>query len=253
MCRRPNGRGELKSHAPPPPHCRYHSHQPLKYAARTFEGVKLEAGPNIPTGSVNSLSVCEACMNDEQQRFEMRDPSRPTRLPLGITPDRLEPYLVQHEPREQDTDPDMECDFFETRQAFLNLCQGGNHFQFDTIRRAKHSSMMVLYHLHNPDAPTVATSCNVCNVEIEPGAGFRCSVCADFDICAGCKERVGHAHPLTAQVHKVDETRVRLTDKERRERHEQLQRTMQLLVHACGCVNPQCSSNSCRKVNDYVC
>ena len=44
-------------------------------------------------------------------------------------------------------------------QAFLSLCQG-NHYQFDTIRRAKHSSAMVLYHLHNPDAPAFASTCN---------------------------------------------------------------------------------------------
>jgi len=180
-------------------------------------------------------------------------------------------------------------------QSFLNLCQGTNHYQFDTIRRAKHSSMMVLFFLHNPEAPTVATTCNVCNIEIDPGGGYRCTVCNDFDICLACKERTGHQHPLVVSspgllhvwkqhfmhvsfwslrkttrvahppvfpltsphppltppqehVRKVDETRVRLTDKERQERHMQMQRTMTLLIHASSCVNPQCVSNSCRKV-----
>ena len=80
-------------------------------------------------------------------------------------------------------------------QTFLSLCQG-NHYQFDTLRRAKHSSMMVLYHLHNPSAPAFTTSCNVCNAEIEPGAGWRCTVCSDFDICTACKTHTGHPHPL---------------------------------------------------------
>ena len=48
--------------------------------------------------------------------------------------------------------------------------------------------------------------------------------------------------------HKMDETRQRLTEKERTERSLQLQRTMALLVHACDCKNPNCSSSSCRKV-----
>jgi E1A/CREB-binding protein len=52
----------------------------------------------------------------------------------------------------EDPDPEVTNEHFDTRQAFLSLCQG-NHYQFDQLRRAKHSSMMVLYHLHNPDAP----------------------------------------------------------------------------------------------------
>jgi len=88
------------------------------------------------------------------------------------------------------------------RQAFLSLCQG-NHYQFDSMRRAKHSSMMVLYHLHNPDAPAFVCTCNQCGVEIEPGQGFRCTVCQDFDMCANCRMTAGHQHPLTVRARPV--------------------------------------------------
>jgi E1A/CREB-binding protein len=80
--------------------------------------------------------------------------------------------------------------------------------------------------------------------------------------------REGSTHPLhptlnnnnaplqkhhTPQAHnsnlgRIDETRTRLTEQERAERAAQLQRTLQLLVHACSCNNPQCGSSSCRKV-----
>lgn len=68
------------------------------------------------------------------------------------------------------------------------------------MRRAKHSSMMVLYHLHNPDAPAFSCSCNACGMEIEPGQGFRCSVCPDFDMCTNCKHTVGHQHQLVVRT-----------------------------------------------------
>merc|ERR1711966_135418 len=64
-----------------------------------------------------------------------------------------------------DDDEELDCEFLNNRQAFLNLCQG-NHYQFDLLRRAKHSSMMVLWHLHNRDAPKFVQQCAICSREI---------------------------------------------------------------------------------------
>lgn len=98
-----------------------------------------------------------------------------------------------------DEDEILESEFFDTRQAFLSLCQG-NHYQYDTLRRAKHSSMMVLYHLHNPTAPAFVTTCNRCHLDIETGQGWRCDVCPDYDVCNSCYYKDGgidHPHKLT--------------------------------------------------------
>ncbi|KAL5699796.1 histone acetyltransferase [Ranunculus cassubicifolius] len=106
----------------------------------------------------------------------------------------------------KDMDDILESEFFDTRQAFLSLCQG-NHYQYDTLRRAKHSSMMVLYHLHNPTAPAFVATCNICHNEIETGQGWRCESCTDYDLCNTCynkDERVGHPHKLTKHLSVAD-------------------------------------------------
>jgi E1A/CREB-binding protein len=46
----------------------------------------------------------------------------------------------------------------------------------------------------------------------------------------------------------LDENRMRLTEQERLERQQQLQKTLELLVHSCNCNNPSCSSSSCRRL-----
>lgn len=48
-----------------------------------------------------------------------------------------------------DEDPFMEQECLDTRIAFLNFCQK-KYYQFDQLRRAKYSTLMLLSELHNP-------------------------------------------------------------------------------------------------------
>lgn len=116
-----------------------------------------------------------------------------------------------------DSDEILDSEFFDTRQAFLSLCQG-NHYQYDNLRRAKHSSMMVLYHLHNPTAPAFATTCNICLLDIDAGQGWRCEVCPDFDVCNTCyrkDNKFRHPHTLTHHPSMADH------DAQNQEAHQQ--------------------------------
>ncbi|KAG0465833.1 hypothetical protein HPP92_019997 [Vanilla planifolia] len=151
---------------------------------------------------------------EAEQRLENRD-----RHPVNSRDMHdLYPIEINDVPADtKDKDEIVESEFFDTRQAFLSLCQG-NHYQYDTLRRAKHSSMMVLYHLHNPTAPAFVTTCNVCYHDIETGQGWRCEICPEFDVCNTCYQRMV------------------------------LRKMLDLLVHASQCCFPHCQYPNCRKV-----
>jgi E1A/CREB-binding protein len=136
----------------------------------------------------------------------------------------------------------MESEFFDTRQAFLSLCQG-NHYQYDTLRRAKHSSMMMLYHLHNPTAPAFVVTCNMCSSDIEAGQGWRCEICADFDLCNNCKALSNHQHKLTPLTERNAQNK-----EARQQRVLQLRKMLELLVHASQCGSATCQYPKCRSV-----
>jgi E1A/CREB-binding protein len=146
----------------------------------------------------------------------------------------------------EDVDDIQESEHFDTRQSFLNLCQG-NHYQYDQLRRAKHSSMMVLYHLHNPDAPKFVPSCASCHQDILTGNRYRCEKC-ELDYCQSCLSRSGsmiHNHPLRT-VNGSNSAPSKLTEEQRRERQRSIQLHMQLLNHAANCA--KCESRNCAKM-----
>ncbi|KAI8032376.1 Histone acetyltransferase HAC1 [Camellia lanceoleosa] len=99
----------------------------------------------------------------------------------------------------EDTDVIIDNGYFENRHSFLSFCQA-NHYQFDTLRHVKHSSMMILYHLHNPTKQSVGTSCCICHQDIVVNQGWHCEICPRFDACDGCYHRKGddcHIHKLS--------------------------------------------------------
>ncbi|CAN8240354.1 unnamed protein product [Cochlearia groenlandica] len=190
------------------------------------------------------FQICDKCYEAEQRREDRE------RHPVNFKDKHaLYPVEITDIPTDtRDKDEILESEFFDTRQAFLSLCQG-NHYQYDTLRRAKHSSMMVLYHLHNPTAPAFVTTCNACHLDIESGQGWRCEVCPDYDVCDSCYRREGgvnHPHKLTNHPSLADQN---AQNKEARQlRVLQLRKMLDLLVHASQCRSPNCQYPNCRKV-----
>lgn len=100
-----------------------------------------------------------------------------------------------------DRDVILDNGYLEYRHSFLGFCQG-NHFQFDTLRRAKHSSMMILYHLHNSTVKSVEANCRICDQKMLVKQGWHCVTCPEFNVCDGCYRKQGgdcHAHQLSRQ------------------------------------------------------
>ncbi|KAH6763618.1 histone acetyltransferase of the CBP family 12 [Perilla frutescens var. frutescens] len=190
-----------------------------------------------------SFQLCERCYDVERKREDRE------RHPINQKDKHLlYPVEITGVPDDtKDKDELLESEFFDTRQAFLSLCQG-NHYQYDTLRRAKHSSMMVLYHLHNPTAPAFVTTCNVCHLDIETGQGWRCETCPDYDVCNACYSKDGgidHPHKLTNHPSSDRDAQ----NKEARQlRVTQLRKMLDLLVHASQCRSAHCQYPNCRKV-----
>lgn len=67
---------------------------------------------------------------------------------------------------ENKSDPLFSSGIADARHALLEFSQFRN-LEFDTLRHAKHSTAVMLYHLHNDDAPGMVPQCSSCSFEIK--------------------------------------------------------------------------------------
>ncbi|XP_042500895.1 histone acetyltransferase HAC1-like [Macadamia integrifolia] len=191
------------------------------------------------------FQLCENCHDMEKNLDERkRHPFNSKRK------HELSPVEVNDVPFDTEDENDiLDSELFDNRHSFLTFCQG-NHYQYDTLRRAKHSSMMILYHLHNPTTTLAAIiTCSICHNDIEQGESWHCKVCPEFEVCAVCYQREVHAHKLTRHSSMVNHKSH--TKEARKRKALWIKRVLEVLDHASRCLlgrsNP-CSYQHCMKI-----
>ncbi|KAL3526686.1 hypothetical protein ACH5RR_011342 [Cinchona calisaya] len=139
--------------------------------------------------------LCSRCLTMGQNLNEMK-----THTSNGGEEHLLSQVVVNDIPADtSESDVVLDNAILENRHSFLSFCQG-NHYQFNTLRRAKHSSMMILYDLHK-------TTCSICFKDIMAETGWHCEICPNFDGCITCYHKSGgvcHNHKLIPHLRKAD-------------------------------------------------
>ncbi|KMZ73733.1 hypothetical protein ZOSMA_141G00020 [Zostera marina] len=94
------------------------------------------------------FQLCDSCYNIEKTLDDKQKHSSSRRGKHTFSPVEIISWPL----RTTDEDDIVKSNYFDCRLKFLDLCQR-MHFQFDTLRRAKHSTMMILYLHYNSISP----------------------------------------------------------------------------------------------------
>ncbi|CAI9763333.1 unnamed protein product [Fraxinus pennsylvanica] len=155
----------------------------------------------------------------------------------------LSQILVNDVPADtEDNDVILDNDIFSDRRSFLSFCEE-NSYQFDTLRRAKHSSMMILYHLHKMTALTKRRTCSLCHNDVV--LEWHCEICPGFDVCSTCYSKEGEGCHVHLLIPHVLETDCKTKNKQELEERKAFKKKemLDLLEHA----------NQCRATRDNPC
>ena len=142
----------------------------------------------------------------------------------------------------------------DTRDAFLNFARD-KHYEFSSLRRAKFSTMALLYELHTSTTDKFTYNCNSCRQQCE--IRYHCTVCDDFDLCEKCYNiEPKHEHKMDRSVpsivdvsHDGEHNSMNSNDKSvassQLQRQQSMQRCIEALLHAVNCRNANCVNRSC--------
>ncbi|KAL3316602.1 hypothetical protein Ciccas_004748 [Cichlidogyrus casuarinus] len=141
-------------------------------------------------------------------------------------------------------DPDrlITSELMDSRDTFLNYARD-KHLEFSTLRRAKYSTLHMLYDIHNLDKPALYT-CNKCSLTLD--YRWHCQQCEEFDLCQKCKDEFGHEHPLK----KLGPEDAKAGDERQdplgtQSSNEKLQRLTQAFTHSINCRDSNCRQQMC--------
>lgn len=89
---------------------------------------------------------------------------------------QLQPPSGTNSPPPGTTDPDqlVTCDLMDGRDAFLTMARE-RHWEFSSLRRARYSTMAMLYELHNQSSDKFVYNCNSCHMDVE--TRYHCREC----------------------------------------------------------------------------
>ncbi|CAF3311699.1 unnamed protein product [Rotaria socialis] len=157
-------------------------------------------------------------------------------------------------PAVNDTDALIQCDLMDTRDAFLNFARD-KHYEFSSLRRAKFSTLALLYELHTSTTDKFTYNCNACRQQCE--IRYHCTVCDDFDLCEKCYHtEPKHEHRMERSVPSIvdvsqdgEQNSLNSNDKSiaspQLQRQQSMQRCIEALLHAVNCRNANCVNRSC--------
>ncbi|VDD83371.1 unnamed protein product [Mesocestoides corti] len=148
-------------------------------------------------------------------------------------------------------DPDalISSELMDSRDSFLQMARE-KHLEFSSLRRAKYSTLVMLYELHNEARQSFLYTCNVCKAQIV--TRWHCNECDEYDLCNRCYRRENHPHPMEPYGLGIEEEGSSTngeTSGERPagtvDRKANFEPCIRALVHACQCRDANCRVPTC--------